>query len=237
MFKRRSAKTELLDNALCSNDELKKNLDEMELINHYFGSKKLLITAFNKIHDKFPNYFRNNTITVGDLGCGNGDLLRAIDEWAKSRNLHVELIGIDINPFIIRYAIEKSLSHPDIQYKIDNILSTEFKHHKFDIICINSVCHHFDNATLVTLFKNLKEQTRLAIIINDLHRHWLSYYSIYLLSRLFRFSTLAKIDGPLSVLRAFRKNELLKLLKQAEIKNYLIRWMWAFRWQIIIWCS
>lgn len=237
MFKRRSAKKELLDNSLFSDEELKKNLDEMELINQYFGSKKLLITAFTKILNKFPNYFINNTIIVGDLGCGNGDLLRAVDKWAKYKNLHVELIGIDINPSIIQYAIERSHSHPDIQYKIDDILSAEFKQNKFDIICINSVCHHFKNSTLVNLFKRLKEQTRFAIIINDLHRHGISYYSIYFLTRLFRFSNLAKVDGPLSVLRAFRKNELIKVLDQAEITNYRIRWIWAFRWQIIIWCS
>jgi len=41
-------------------------------------------------------------------------------------------------------------------------------------------------------------------------------------------------DGALSVLRSFTRQELVNLLHQAGIKNYKIKWMWAFRWQIII---
>jgi hypothetical protein len=70
-----------------------------------------------------------------------------------------------------------------------------------------------------------------------LHRHWLAYYAIKFIIRIVTRSRLARYDGPLSVLKGFKRKELENLLQQAGIKNYNIRWMWAFRWQIILYKS
>ena len=79
-----------------------------------------------------------------------------------------------------------------------------------------------------------KKEVRIGIVINDIHRNWFSYYSIKLLTKLFSKSAMVKFDAPLSVLRAFKKNELKSILDQAGFSNYTLKWMWAFRWQVII---
>jgi hypothetical protein len=45
---------------------------------------------------------------------------------------------------------------------------------------------------------------------------------------------MVKHDSKLSVLRSFTRKELQTLLAQMGIKKYSIKWMWAFRWQVII---
>jgi hypothetical protein len=45
---------------------------------------------------------------------------------------------------------------------------------------------------------------------------------------------MVRFDAPLSVLRGFTRSELQRLLHEAGIIRYRIRWKWAFRWQIII---
>ncbi len=235
MFNRRAEKQELMDDLSLNNDELRKNLDELEIYNKWLGSKKSLIHALNIISEKYSQHLSNNKIVIADLCCGGGDLLRAVDQWAKSKNLTVELVGIDANPFMIEYATLKSGNYPNIHYKVINIFSHEFSTMRFDIVCINSSCHHFSDEDLVNLFKGLKEQTKLAIIINDLQRHWFSYYAIKLITKLFNISYLAKHDAPLSVLRAFRKNELANILKLANLQSFRIKWAWAFRWNVIVW--
>jgi hypothetical protein len=45
---------------------------------------------------------------------------------------------------------------------------------------------------------------------------------------------MVKYDAPLSVMRAFRKDELEEIMRGAGIENYSLRWMWAFRWQVVI---
>ncbi|NJN41363.1 MAG: hypothetical protein HC811_03110 [Flammeovirgaceae bacterium] len=92
----------------------------------------------------------------------------------------------------------------------------------------------FTNDQLVNIFKRLKQQARIGIVVNDLHRHALAYYSIMWITRLFSKSEMVKIDAPLSVLRGFRRSEIISILNQAEITNYTLRWKWAFRWQLII---
>ncbi|MFD3003884.1 hypothetical protein ACFS7Z_26245 [Pontibacter toksunensis] len=62
----------------------------------------------------------------------------------------------------------------------------------------------------------------------------LTNHSIKWLTALFSRSYLVKNDGPLSVRRAFKKSELKKLVQRAAITSYSLRWMWAFRWQLLL---
>lgn len=232
MFNKRSTEHELMDDLSLATEELRKNLDELEAFNYWFGSEKLLLNAFNKIRKRYSKQLPKKII-IGDLGSGSGDLTRSIHYWAKSKKWNTEIIGIDANPFMVEYATKKTQGLNNIQFKTANILS--ISEMKFDIVCINSICHHFNDEELLTLLKRVSQNTHFAIIINDLHRHWFSYFTIKYLSKLLHFTDLAKNDAPLSVLRAFKKNELVALLQKQNLNHYEIRWVWPFRWQVIIW--
>lgn len=234
-FSQRSGKKELVDDLALNDTALAQNLKELEAVNHWLGGKTTLISALDKVCQQHSRLIEAKTITLADLGCGGGDLLRAVHDWAKTKQLNVELIGIDANPFMVRYAIEKSRAFGKIRFETANVLSDAFKTMRFDIVCLNTFCHHLSDADLLKLLKQLKTQTSTAIIVNDLHRHWIAYLSIKWISRLLNFSYLARHDGPLSVLRAFRKRELTDLIKLADFDCYRIRWRWAFRWEVILW--
>ncbi|HTE11556.1 MAG TPA: hypothetical protein VK645_11305, partial [Chitinophagaceae bacterium] len=79
----------------------------------------------------------------------------------------------------------------------------------------------------------MHENAGIGFFINDLHRHFLAYYSIKILTGLFSKSYLVKNDAPLSVQRGLIKKEWEGLLKQSVLDNYSIEWKWAFRWLII----
>jgi ubiquinone/menaquinone biosynthesis C-methylase UbiE len=231
VFEKRCEEPELMDDFSLATDELRRNLDEIEQLNDWVGSKRLLIRALEKIHQKYPQ----QPLVIADLCCGSGDLLRCIRQWALDKHIDVQLIGIDANSCMVNYAAEKSNAADNISYQKMDIFSPEFKRYQFDIATINSSCHHFNNAELTQLFNQLAKQAKLAVVINDLHRHWLSYFSIKWLTKCFSYSSLSRHDGPLSVLRAFRKTELRQLLHAAGIKKYEIHWRWIFRWEVIIW--
>ena len=82
--------------------------------------------------------------------------------------------------------------------------------------------------------RQLRRQTRVSIILNDLHRHWLAYYSIAWLTRWFSRSYLVKHDAKLSVWRAFHRHELTRIIADAGFTDFRIRWRWAFRWEVVI---
>src|SRR4029077_4394484 len=47
---------------------------------------------------------KQTALALVDVGCGYGDLLRAIRRWARKRGLTIRLIGLDLNRETIRIA-------------------------------------------------------------------------------------------------------------------------------------
>jgi hypothetical protein len=48
---------------------------------------------------------------------------------------------------------------------------------------------------------------------------------------------MSKEDGLTSILRGFKKEELIAFSKNLKLDNYTIAWKWAFRYQWIIYKS
>jgi 2-polyprenyl-3-methyl-5-hydroxy-6-metoxy-1,4-benzoquinol methylase len=230
MFKQRSTQKEIIDDLHFSSPLLIDNLKEMEKINHWLRFNKTLLMGLEKVKKTYALL----KLTLADLGCGSGDTLRCINDWASRKNLSVELHGIDGNAFVVEHAKKASLSYPNIQYLHRNIFRDNSQ---YDIVTLNNFCHHFTNDELILLLKSLTQQANIAILIHDLHRHFLAYWGFLCLTKFFRFSPITKHDGALSVKRGFVKADLVSLLNKANIDSYTIQWLWPFRWQIIIWCK
>ncbi|HSZ72849.1 MAG TPA: methyltransferase domain-containing protein, partial [Cytophagaceae bacterium] len=145
----------------------------------------------------------------------------------------VGFTGVDANPFIVTYAKHHCSASSNIQFVCSNILTAPFPG-TYDIVHASLFLHHFTEEELVHLLIQLKQHTQEAIIINDLHRHPLAYYSIKLLTRLFSKSYLVKNDAALSVAKGFKKKEWEEILRRAGFKHYHIKWVWAFRHQLIL---
>ncbi len=233
MFKHRSTQLEYIDNFSLGGDELIRNLDEIAHINRWLGGYRVVKKALNRLAKQ--NVFSlNRSLVIADLGCGSGDMLRQVAQWARQRNIKVKLVGVDVNASILAYAKQRSTDYPEISYIQQNIFSPEFREQRFDIILCNLLCHHLEDHSLLKLLKHCTQQVSTAVIINDLHRHYLAYWGIKLLCHLFRGSYLIRHDGPLSVARAFKHHELYDYLTQLQPYQFSIRWQWAFRYQVII---
>ena len=231
MFKHRSAEVEIMDDLSCSGTVVNKSLAELDTINKWLGGNRVTINGVEKLlaNKKIPD-----VITIADLGCGSGEMLKLINEWAQRIKHSVSLTGFDANDSVTAYARSHLKDLHNAELITMDILSEEFKFQKFDIVVATLFFHHFTSEQLVDFFKQLRHQVRIGIVINDIHRHWLAYYSIQLLTRLFSRSPMVIHDAPLSVLRAFSKNELVDILKKADVANFSIQWCWAFRWQVVI---
>ncbi len=227
-MKNRSNELELMDDLNLATDELRQNLEELETVNRWLGGYSPVINALNK------NWNTAKKISIADIGSGGGDTLRIISEWAKRKKLDWEGVGIDANQFMIDFSRQKAKDFPEISFEKVDIFDTSFQEKKFDFVVCSLFCHHFSEEDLVKMFAQLNQQANICLIINDLHRNWLAYYGIYILTRLFNGSRLVKNDAPLSVKRAFSYQNLKNIAQKANLSNYTIRWRWAFRWQMII---
>ncbi|WP_339609041.1 methyltransferase domain-containing protein [uncultured Roseivirga sp.] len=229
MLNKRSYEEELMDDLEASGEVIPQTLKELETINKWLGGNFVTINGLDKL-------IRSQTkekLVIADLGCGGGDMLKLVAQWAKQRKLEVELVGFDANPAIVEYAIENCKAYPNIRFEVCDIFSEEFKERQFDVILCTLFTHHFTDEQLINIFNQFKTQAKKGTVINDLHRHGLAEFLIKWLTHFFSKSEMVKNDAPLSVRRAFKKAELEKIMKQANIPFFKLRWMWAFRWQLI----
>ncbi|RIJ37390.1 methyltransferase domain-containing protein [Pontibacter oryzae] len=230
MLKQRSEELELMDDLSLSGEELRQNLQELEVINNWLGGHKVVLNALEQLSAKY----KPTRLRIADIGCGGGGTLKSIARWARKRSIPVELVGVDANDFMVQYARNCCAAYSEITIEQHDVFSESFAQQKYDVVVCSLFCHHFTDRQLVCMFRQLYRQAQLGVIINDLHRHWLAYYSIKYITAVFSKSYLVKNDAPLSVWRAFRRSELKRLVQQAGVTRYKLRWMWAFRWQLLL---
>lgn len=230
MLKERSYEEELMDDLDASGEVIDQTLRELEVINRLLGGNQVTTIGLAQLLTDHP---KSRPIVIADLGCGGGDMLQLIARWALKKGRAVELIGFDANPHIIDYARNNCRHIANIRFEVQDIFAEDFKQRKFDIVCCTLFTHHFTDEQLTHIFRQFKDQATIGTIINDLHRHWFAYYSIKLLTQIFSKSPMVRYDAPLSVARSFRRKDLKKIMREAGINSYTLRWMWAFRWQLI----
>jgi len=229
-LKYRSEEEEIMDDLDSGGPLMDRTLKELEIINKWLGGNYVTLNGIKKLIKKRSE----KTIKIVDIGCGGGDMLKLIAKWAEKHDILVELIGIDANRHVVTFAENNCAGFDNINFKTVNIFSAEFEKIECDIFISTLFTHHFTEDELKSLFIKLHQQATLGVVINDIHRHFLAYHSIKLLTSLFSKSEMVKNDACLSVARAFHKNELVNILRKAQISNYSIGWYWAFRWQVVI---
>ena len=226
-FSIRSSEAEMMDDFSLGHQVIDPIMDELEVVNKLLGGYRVFFDAFEKMGPE-------DGLTISDWGCGGGDSLRAIANWARMRNLKIILIGVDATASAIEYARQKSKNYPEISYILADVMSDVLHEKQFDIVISSLFTHHFPDGEWIKLVQKMAHCSSKFVVINDLHRHWLAYHSIGVLTRLFSKSEMVKHDSKLSVLRSFKKTDLVDMLQKVGFQNYTIKWMWAFRWQVCI---
>lgn len=225
-YKKRSLQKELLDQNDIPFEDIALNMKELNFINTHLGGHSITIKGFK-------NLLKNRKeISVCEIGCGGGDNLNAINKFCKKNQIKTLFAGIDINKDCIAWAKENSRIE-NVDFIISDYRNIDFKNNRPDIIFSSLFCHHFTDEELVEMLVWMKSNSSLGFFINDLHRHPIAYYFIKITTQLFSKSYLVKNDAPISVLRGFKKKEWKNIFKKAGIKNYSIKWKWAFRYLII----
>ncbi|HWY10123.1 MAG TPA: methyltransferase domain-containing protein [Bacteroidia bacterium] len=224
----RSTEKEYLDNDVIETKALYRNLLELDIINKRLGgynaSRNGLATILKT---------RKNIESVLDIGFGGGDSIKQLSKFADRNKRYMFFYGVDLKSDCVKYAEENLTLCTNKKLICDdyrNIPSDLLK--ETDIIHCSLFLHHLTDKEIIDLFKFAKAN-KCIVLANDLHRHWLAYYSIKFLTALFSRSYLVKNDAPISVKRGFKKKELIALLKKAGIDNYSVKWSWAFRYIVI----
>lgn len=227
----RTDETEIMDDFDLEGDELKEALDKIASINQLLGGNQLTLKGVRKLLKKVPYL---SSITILDVGCGNGDMLRKLADFGLRNNLNLELIGVDANKFTINYAKDLSDNYPNIKFRCEDIFSESFNELKCDIVLCTLTLHHFKNNEILKLLTVFKNNSKIGFVINDLQRSGIAYRLFQSLCFVFGLNNMSKEDGLTSILRGFKKEELIAFSEKLQFKKYSIEWKWAFRYQWIV---
>lgn len=230
----RSEAPEIMDDFSMEGEILRDALDKIAGINRLLGGNKVTLEGVRQLLPKDRNQDREKEISILDVGCGNGDMLRTLADFAMKKQLKFRLTGIDANSFTIGHARQLSIGYEQLDFRCADIFEEIRSENNYDLILCTLTLHHFKDEEILTLLKGFKERSRLGIVINDLQRSALPYYLFTALCFVFRLNSMSKQDGLVSILRGFKKADLRHYSNQLNFKNTTIRWKWAFRYQWII---
>lgn len=228
---RRSEEAEIMDDFELRGEELEQTLNDLEKINKWLGGNKITLDGIQTLLKDTPD---NAVITIADVGCGSGAVLREIANWGRTQKFDLELVGIDANTHAIEIAKRRSDYYPEIKFKDLNIFSDAYKAQNFDIVLCTLTLHHFKNEEIIDLLNIFKQQTHIGVIINDLQRSKTAYVLFQAFCKVFIDNEIARKDGLTSILRGFKKKDLKKLSKEVPAQDHSISWKWAFRYQWIL---
>ena len=225
----RSSEIEIMDDFTMEGVLFRDTLDKLEIINRFLGGNSVTINGLKKL---IKNHPKNKTITIVDLGCGNGDILRDISKFGRKNNYSFKLVGIDANLAAIEYAKELSKEYSELSFKTIDVLSEDFKKQSYDVVLCTLFLHHFKNEELISFLKTTTNKATIGVVVNDLHRHKLAYY-LFKLIGFFIKNKMVRQDGLTSVLRAFKRKDLENIAKEMKV-HFSIQWKWAFRYLWIL---
>ena len=229
-FSQRSREKEIMDDLDCSGPVLEQTLRELKTINRLLGGNGVTNRGLSQVVQRFPQ----DHYSLVDLGCGGGDMIAVMQAWASKKHIPIQFIGVDANANTIALAKERQAALSEVHWQVANVFDSTFLEEQVDIATCTLFTHHFTDEELVQLFQGLKRKVRLAIVINDLHRHPIAYYSIKWLTRWFSKSPMVQNDAALSVLRSFKRRDWKLIFEEAGLGKVEIHWRWAFRWQICV---
>jgi 2-polyprenyl-3-methyl-5-hydroxy-6-metoxy-1,4-benzoquinol methylase len=227
----RSTADEIMDDFALEGDVLLDALDKIAKINKVLGGNTVTIEGLEKLLSHRDN---GSEISILDVGCGNGDMLRTLADYAQKKGLNVQLVGMDANAFTIAYAKKLSENYNNISYICADIFDEIKQERHYDVILCTLTLHHFKDDEILKLITGFRKQAKRGIVINDLHRSKLAYYLFIAVCKVFGLNSMSKDDGLVSILRGFKRKDIVKYADKLNIDKHILHWRWAFRYQWII---
>lgn len=207
-------------------------LDQLRQVNRFLGGYGPTRAALAPL----LRYNPHRPLRLLDVGTGVADVPEDLVRWGARHGRRVEVVGLDANPVTVDHAgavLDARLPPPlraRVELVVGDALALPYEDGAFDATICSLFLHHFDDHTAPRVLREMDRVARHGLVVNDLHRHPLAYASIRALVALLPVSPMFHHDGPVSVLRAFRRRELEALAQAAGLRGAHVHWHWAFRW-------
>jgi SAM-dependent methyltransferase len=192
---------ELMDQP-CTRADLRACLKDIAWLNRtLFGYRPTLNWLKSLNLGQYPDIIR-----ILDVGCGYGDTLGTVEQWAHSRGIAVKLTGLDLNPDSTAIASEVSPVASRIHW-VNGDVFTYTPPQPPHLIVSALFTHHLSDDQIVRYIQWMENNAVTGWFINDLSRNIVPYRLFYLFSRIMRLHPFVQHDGPVSIARSFVRKD------------------------------
>lgn len=226
---RRAVEPELMDDLSAGGAELREALQHLRRLNLIFaaaaptryGVRRLWIEA-----DK------PKRLSIMDIGAGSGDVNRQLLKWADTNHIDLKITLVDITEEACEEARLFFRDEPRVQVIRRDLFT--LSEACADIITGTQFVHHFGAEELPVVLEGMLRASRLGVVINDIHRHWIPWSAVWLTARIISSNRYILNDGPLSVAKGFRAADWNELRKSLGLSDLFYTWRPLFRYVAVI---
>jgi hypothetical protein len=162
--------------------------------------------------------------SILDVAGGDGMFAERLVEHLGADGAPATAWVLDFGRVSTTIAARRTPAHGRIVAVRGDARRLPFPDRSLDLVHTAAFFHHLGVEDAGRVLAEMCRVSRRIVLVNDLVRSWVAAGSIWLLSRLLSENRLIRHDGPLSVLKAFRPQELLSLARAAGPAAAGFRW-------------
>ena len=215
---------ELMDDPANPSQLVEGALSDLARVNRFLGGVSLTLQGLRRVA---AGQQARAGLSILDVGTGGADIPRAVSAWARGRGLRARVVATDVNPAMLSLARQQGAE--GITFAAGDARRLPFRDGSFDVATCSLILHHMGPPDAVLMFKEMGRVARLGVVVNDLVRCWHGYWGAWLLSRGLTRNKLTRHDGPVSTLRAYTREEMADLARQAGLQPVAFKGFVGYR--------
>lgn len=228
-LRQRTTKLELMDDFSIGGAELTEALRHLRLINRIFGASGPTLYGVRRLWEQMDKPKR---LSILDVGAGSGDVNQRLLRWADQEQIDLTVTLVDITEEACKEAKHIFRNEPRIQVLQKDVF--QLPEASADIVTSTQFLHHFTNEELSQVTSCMLKASRMGMVINDIHRHWVAWTAVWIVTRLISRNRYIQNDGPLSIAKGFRDEDWEQLKQTPGLETLSYYWRPLFRYAVIV---
>ncbi|MFF2886472.1 methyltransferase domain-containing protein [Paenibacillus sp. NPDC057967] len=227
----RELKPEYMDDRTQGGPELQEALVHLRRLNRLFGAASPTLYGVKRLWKAAGS---PKELSILDIGAGSGDVNRKLLQWALEEGVRLNVTLVDTTEEAVKEASLYFWNESRVRVCQGDLFELEAD--SADVVTGTQFLHHFTGHELERAVRQMMRASRIGVVINDIHRHPVSWLSVWLATRLISRNPYIRHDGPLSVAKGFRGDDWGRLRKALSLGPSSFKYVWRplFRYSVMI---